>query len=53
MPPQKQRDASLHEQLTEAPFLHEDDHAVEDQHHHEEVGHPLVGGHVVVVQQIE
>ncbi len=52
MPPQQQRDAHLHQQLTEAAFLHEDDHAMEGHHHSEEIGHPLVGRHVVEVEQI-
>ena len=52
MPPKQQRDAGLDQQLTEAPFLYEDDHAVEGQHDYKEVRHPFVGRHVIEVQQV-
>ena len=52
MPTKQQHDTRLDQQLEEAAFLHEDDHAVEGQHHPEEVDHPFVAGHVVEVQQV-
>ncbi len=50
MPAKQQGDAHLDDQLAKAAFLHEDDHAVEGQHDSKEVGHPVVGGHVIVVE---
>ena len=52
VPSQQQGDAGLDEQLAEAAFLHEDDHAVEGQHHAKEVDHRFVSGHVVEVEEV-
>ena len=52
VPAEQDRDGGLGEQLAEAPLLREDRHAVEGQHHPEEVGARFGGDHVVVVEEV-
>ena len=52
VPAQQQRDARPEQQLPEAAFLHEDHHAVEDQHHSEEVRPHFGGDHLVEIQPV-
>ena len=53
MPPQKQRRASLDQQLAEPPLLREYDHAVKDERRAEQVHRRLARHGVGVVERIE